>query len=581
MLANRYQLESRIAAGGMGEVHVAMDTRLHRRVAVKLLREELADSGDFIERFRREALMSARLTHPSVARILDYGQDGATHFIVMELVEGRDLAKVLAERGRIPAQEAARMTAQVCDALGAAHEAGFVHRDIKPSNVIITPHGAVKVTDFGIARALAGSSLTETGTIMGTAQYVSPEMVRGEPANEASDQYSVGVLLFQMVTGSVPFDGDSPVTVALRHLDSEIPRPSSLDPDLPIALDEVVARATAMDPRDRFPDVGAMAAALRQVATASPSQSAPTAALPRPDQHPATSVLPAATHALAGPRAADHHDRADASRAAHRGRPTASRTSHHGRSRVRWVVATLVAVAIAAAATLALNRGDEPVNQPVTAPSTTIEDQPTTEEPDTPDGPAMPRDAVGRERADVVDDLISRGLNVRWALVRSGAPEGQVIGTFPRQGEVMERGQTAVLVVSRGQLPGGVEPVVVPEGLAGATADGATTILKRANLRYSTAPIPSADAPGTVVGSWPASGEPASDGVVVLVVSAGDSGDAGDSGNSGNSGDQGGGADDKKGKKKDGATTTMTTRTSLRPGIPVVLVATGWDTFDR
>jgi serine/threonine-protein kinase len=558
MLANRYQLESRIAAGGMGEVHVAMDTRLHRRVAVKLLREELADSGDFIERFRREALMSARLTHPSVARILDYGQDGPTHFIVMELVEGRDLAKVLAERGRIPAQEAARMTAQVCDALGAAHEAGFVHRDIKPSNVIITPDGAVKVTDFGIARALGGSSLTETGTIMGTAQYVSPEMVRGEPANEASDQYSVGVLLFQMLTGSVPFDGDSPVTVALRHLDSEVPRPSSLDPDLPIALDEVVARATATDPRDRFPDVGAMAAALRLVATARPSQSAPTAALPRPDQHPATSVLPAATHALASRRAADphdgadasrtaHHGRADATRAAHRARDEAPARSHQGRSRVRWVVATLVAVAIAAAATLALNRGDEPVNQPVTPPSTTIEEQPTTTEPDTPDGPAMPRDAVGRERADVVDDLISRGLNVRWALVRSGAPEGQVIGTFPRQGEVMERGQTAVLVVSRGQLPGGVEPVVVPEGLAGATADDAKAILERENLRYSTAPIPSTAAPGTVVGSWPASGEPASDGVVVLVVSAGDSS------NSGNAGDPAdGAANDKKGKKKDG-----------------------------
>ncbi|WP_353509192.1 Stk1 family PASTA domain-containing Ser/Thr kinase [Intrasporangium sp.] len=549
MLANRYELESRIAAGGMGEVHVAMDTRLHRRVAVKLLREELADSGDFVERFRREALMSARLTHPSVARILDYGQDGATHFIVMELVEGRDLAKVLAERGRIPAQEAARMTAQVCDALGAAHEAGFVHRDIKPSNVIITPQGAVKVTDFGIARALGGSSLTETGTIMGTAQYVSPEMVRGEPANEASDQYSVGVLLFQMLTGSVPFDGDSPVTVALRHLDSEVPRPSSLAPDLPIALDEVVARATAMDPRDRFPDVGAMAAALRQVATARPSHSAPTAALSQPAQHSATSVLPAATHALASPRAAVPHDRAEATRAAQRSRTEG--TSHSGRSRVRWVVATLAAVAIAAAATLALNRGDEPVNQPVASPTTTSQEQPTSQEPDTPEGPAMPRDAVGRERADVVEDLKARGLRVWWVLVRSGAPEGQVIGTFPKQGEVMDRGQTAVLVVSRGQLPGGVEPVVVPEGLAGATADDATTILKRASLRYSTAPIPSAEAPGTVVGSWPASGEPASDGVVVLVVSAGASRDSGNSGNSGNSGDSGNGTgNDKKGKKK-------------------------------
>ncbi|HEX5970037.1 MAG TPA: protein kinase [Intrasporangium sp.] len=542
MLAGRYQLESRIATGGMGEVHVAMDTRLHRRVAVKLLREELADSGDFIERFRREALMSARLTHPSVARILDYGQDGTTHFIVMELVEGRDLAKLLAERGRIPAHEAARMTAQVCDALGAAHQAGFVHRDIKPSNVIITPDGAVKVTDFGIARALGGSSLTETGTIMGTAQYVSPEMVRGEPANEASDQYSVGVLLFQMLTGSVPFEGDSPVAVALRHLDTEIPRPSSLVPDLPIALDQVVARATATDPRDRFPDVAAMAAALRQVAAARPSQSAPTAALPRPDQPTATSVLPAATHALASRRTTDPRDRADASRAAQRGRTQASATSHRGGSRVRWVVAAIVAVAIASAATLALTRGDEPVSPPAASPSTTTEEQLPTEEPDTPDGPAMPRDAVGRDRADVVADLNSRGLIVRWALVRSGAPEGQVIGTFPRKGEVMERGQTAVLVVSRGQLPGGVEPIVVPEGLVGVTADGATTILERANLRYSTAPIPSAAAPGTVVGSWPASGETASDGVVVLVVAAGEPGDSGDSGD--------GAGDAKQGKKK-------------------------------
>ncbi|HET6666448.1 MAG TPA: protein kinase, partial [Intrasporangium sp.] len=417
-------------------------------------------------------------------------------------------------------------------------------RDIKPSNVIITPEGAVKVTDFGIARALGGSSLTETGTIMGTAQYVSPEMVRGAPANEASDQYSVGVLLFRMLTGSVPFEGDSPVTVALRHLDTEIPRPSSLVPDLPIALDEVVARATATDPRDRFPDVAAMAAALRQVAAARSSQSAPTAALPRPDQPPATSVLPAATHALASGRVADPHDRADASRAAQRGRALATRTSHRGGSRVRWVVAAVVAVVIASAATLALTRGDEPVSPPAAAPSSTTPEQLQSEEPDTPDGPAMPRDAVGRERGDVVEELNSRGLKVRWALVRSGAPEGQVIGTFPRKGEVMERGQTAVLVVSRGQLPGGIEPVVVPEGLVGVTADSATTILKRASLRYSTAPIPSAAAPGTVIGSWPASGETASDGVVVLVVAAGDSG------NSANSADSGDGAgDDKKGKK--------------------------------
>ncbi|MDV3221433.1 protein kinase domain-containing protein [Intrasporangium sp.] len=540
MLAGRYQLESRIAAGGMGEVHVAMDERLHRRVAVKLLREELAGSGDFVERFRREALMSARLTHPSVARLLDYGQDGETHFIVMELVEGQDLSKLLAQRGRFPTEEAARITAQVCDALGAAHEAGFVHRDVKPSNVIVTPEGTVKVTDFGIARALGGSSLTQTGTIMGTAQYVSPEMVRGEPASPASDLYSVGVLLFQMLTGRVPFDGDSPVTVALRHLEGEVPRPSTVVADVSFAMDEVVVRATALDPRDRFPDAATMATALRQVAAAAPAQGRPTTVLPAgasapgqthvlagsaPAPNAATSVLPDAMSTIRtdGPSEPREH-RAQA--ATTRREAAASRDRAPGHSRLTWVVATLLTALVASAVTLGLTREDDDPAPPVAPPSSsTTEVEPPPEEPTTPEGPAMPRDAVGRERADVVDELIDRGLNVRWALVRSGAPEGSVIGTFPRPGEAMERGQTAVIVVSRGQLPDGVETIEVPDGLVGAETKDATKVLREEGLRVGTAPIASPFKPGTVIGHWPAAGEPASDGVVVLVVSGGDGGD--------------------------------------------------------
>ena len=564
MLAGRYQLESRIAAGGMGEVHVATDQRLHRKVAVKLLRAELAESGDFIERFRREALMSARLTHPSVARILDYGQDGSTHFIVMELVEGQDLAQLLRHRGSLTAPEAARIAAQVCDALAAAHDAGFVHRDIKPSNVIITtpdPHrdgaadvhreGSVKVTDFGIARALGGSSLTQTGTIMGTAQYVSPEIVRGEPASQASDIYSVGVLLFQMLTGRVPFDGDSPVTIALRHLDSEVPLPGSLVPGIPATIDEIVARATAARPEDRFPDARAMALALRAAATAPARQPAHAVAtsvlaLPQPhsdshpESHPATRAISDRTPALIptrppqGPGPAHGSEGLAAAAVAPATRRDRVRPTHAGgdrRSRLRWLGAGLGAVAVAAALTFALSGGDE-TPPPTTAPTTagTPTEQPSAEEPVTPDGPAMPRDAVGRERDDVVKELNERGLSVRWALVRSGAPEGSVIGTFPRVGETMQRGETAVIIVSRGQLPDGVEPIEVPAGLVGNTADAASATLQGAGLRFSTAPIPSDAAPGTVVGSWPASGEPASDGVVVLIVSDGPagSGDAGD-----------------------------------------------------
>lgn len=539
MLAGRYQLESRIAAGGMGEVHVAIDERLHRRVAVKLLREELAGSGDFIERFRREALMSARLAHPAVARILDYGQDGDRHFIVMELVEGQDLAKLLARRGRLPAGEAARIAAQVCDALAAAHDAGFVHRDIKPSNVIVTADGsggtrdgAVKVTDFGIARALGGSSLTQTGTIMGTAQYVSPEMVRGEPASQASDLYSVGVVLFQMLTGQVPFDGDSPVSIALRHLDSEVPAPSSLVPEVPAALDEIVARATAARREDRFPDARSMAAALRSAAAApvaQPAHAAATSVLAVPQRHSATRVLSDRTPALIpvppqGSRAPDASPSSPvaAAPATRRDRLGHAQTSDPGRSRLRWVGAAIAAVIVAAAVTIGMTGGDDtPPPATAASPTTTPSQEPSSEEPVTPDGPAMPRDAVGRERADVVEELNERGLRVRWALVRSGAPEGSVIGTLPRPGQTMERGDTAVIVVSRGQLPDGVDPVDVPDGLVGSTADAASATLVDAGLRVSTAPIASDAGPGTVIGSWPATGEPATDGVVVLVVATG------------------------------------------------------------
>jgi serine/threonine protein kinase len=179
MLAARYRVEQRLAIGGMGAVYVGVDERLGRPVAVKLLKEELAGQPDFVERFRREARAAAGLSHPNVAQVYDYGQDGQQHFIVMELVEGTDLARLLRERGRLWPSEAVRIATQVCLALSAAHAGGIVHRDLKPGNVIICPDGMVKVTDFGIARAAGHSSLTQTGTVMGTAQYLRPEQATG------------------------------------------------------------------------------------------------------------------------------------------------------------------------------------------------------------------------------------------------------------------------------------------------------------------------------------------------------------------------------------------------------------------
>jgi len=515
MLADRYTLDRLLASGGMGDVHVARDERLGRKVAVKLLREELAASPDFVERFRREAVTAARLTHPGVARVLDYGQDGAAHYIVMELVEGEDLGRLLARRRRLPADEAVSIAAQVCDALAAAHTAGFVHRDIKPSNVIVTPTGLVKVTDFGIARALGGSSLTQTGMIMGTAQYVAPEQVRGEPAVPASDLYGVGVLTFQRLTGRVPFDGDSPVTVAMRHLDSEVPRPSSEVDGISPALDAVAARATAASVADRFTDAAQMAAALRASVTAATTvlqmgaSAGSTQMFPAADasSHHNTRAFP-----VAAPSAASAHEAAALP-------PYRAGRAQPPRRRTPWIIAGLVILAMAAVAAFTL--GDDPAPPAAVPPPTTPTQLPTTEQ--TPDGPVLPADLVGRDRASVVAEVIREGFRVRWTIVRSASPQESVIGTFPPPGSSLTPGQTIVLVVSRGSAPDNPTKWTVEDGLAGLDVDQATQQLKDQDVRVGTAPVASDQPKGTVLGTWPAAGEVTEDGVVVLVVASGDS----------------------------------------------------------
>jgi serine/threonine-protein kinase len=261
-LIDRYRLEQRLASGGMGTVYEATDERLERRVAVKLLKEELADDPLFVERFRREARAVAALSHPNIASVFDYGADGGRDFIVMELLEGTDLAEVL-RAGPLEPSRAAEIAAQACDALAHAHSAGIVHRDVKPANIILVASGRVKVTDFGIARALGDTTLTAAGSVLGTAHYLAPEQASGSAAGAAVDQYAMGVMLYEMLTGEVPFSGDSPIGVAMRHVSDEVPAPSNKAPEVPAALDEVVLTATAKDPSDRYPDIAAMASALR------------------------------------------------------------------------------------------------------------------------------------------------------------------------------------------------------------------------------------------------------------------------------------------------------------------------------
>jgi predicted Ser/Thr protein kinase len=262
-LQGRYRLEERLAAGGMGTVYEATDDRLNRTVAIKVLRDQLADDPRFVERFRREARAVAALSHPNIAGIFDYGEDGGKHFIVMEYIHGHDLARVLRDEAPMAPERAARIGAQICAALGHAHDMEIVHRDVKPANVIVDDADRVKVTDFGIARAVGDSTLTATGSVLGTAQYLSPEQASGTGAGPLSDIYSAGIVLYEMLTGSVPFTGDSAVAVAMRHVSDEVPPPSSINNDVAPELDEVVARATAKEPTDRFSSAIEMAGALR------------------------------------------------------------------------------------------------------------------------------------------------------------------------------------------------------------------------------------------------------------------------------------------------------------------------------
>jgi serine/threonine-protein kinase len=269
LLAGRYLLEEQIARGGMGEVWRARDEVLNRPVAVKLLHDSLSGDPKAAERFRREALTAAQISHPNMANVFDYIEEDGQPGIVMELVPGETLADRLAQK-KIPIREAVRITDDVLSALSAAHAAGIVHRDIKPANILLTPAGQVKVTDFGIARSLSDSSLTQTGTVMGTAHYSAPEQVRGESASPTSDIYSMGVVLYEMLTGERPYSGDTPLAVAMARLSEDPPHPKERRPAIPTALDAVVMRALAREPGDRFASAAEMRVALDHAAADAP-----------------------------------------------------------------------------------------------------------------------------------------------------------------------------------------------------------------------------------------------------------------------------------------------------------------------
>lgn len=455
LIAGRYRVERRLGSGGMAEVFLARDATLGRLVAVKVLRERFADDEQFVARFHREARAAAALNHPNVVAVHDRGVSAGSSYIVMEYVPGETVRELVQRAGRLSPAAARVIELDLLAALQAAHEGGIVHRDVTAKNVLLTEDGRVKVTDFGIAR-FGSSTLTSTGVVMGTSRYLSPEQARGEPTDERSDLYSAGVVLFEMLTGRLPFEGNNDLAIALRHANEPAPAPTALVPDLPPALDALVGRALRKDPAQRFQTAREFAAALTALDLVADGGGAAapvvTAAAGAFGSTAATLVAPAGARAATGVR-----------------RP---------RRRLWAVLAALIALAAVLAGVLVYLAY---VDRAVAVPS-----------------------VVGMREARGASELRHEGFSVRSTGGYSDAyAPGVVMAQRPAAGASVKKGLRVHLVVSRGLL----HPAVV--SVVGETSSGATAALRAQSfvpgrLSQHSSSVP----PGQVIRQSPAAGTP-------------------------------------------------------------------------
>ena len=251
-IGSRYEVLEKVGNGGMATVYKAKDKVLNRYVAIKVLKEEFTTDNEFIRRFNIEAQSAAGLTHPNIVSVYDVGQDNGIYYIVMELVRGKTLKQIIVEDGTLPWKWATNVTIQIASALETAHKNNIVHRDIKPHNIIITEDGVAKVTDFGIAKAVSNSTITAFGTTIGSVHYFSPEHARGGHTDAKSDLYSLGVVMYEMLTGKVPFDADTPVSVALKHMQEKMIEPIKLNPTIPLSINQIIVKAMQKTPEERY-----------------------------------------------------------------------------------------------------------------------------------------------------------------------------------------------------------------------------------------------------------------------------------------------------------------------------------------
>src|SRR6266496_2757220 len=380
ILAGRYEVGRLLGAGGMAEVYEGHDRLLARRMAIKILLSQYAHDPAFLERFRREAQSAASLSHPNIVSVFDTGSDGDTWFIVMELVAGNTLRDLIHLHGPVHPARAAEICSEVAGALAVAHARGIVHRDVKPGNVMLTTEGKVKVMDFGIARATAVPSITQTSAVVGTAQYIAPEQAQGLEVDGRTDVYALGCCLYEMVTGQVPFSGPTPVAIAYRHVREEPTPPRALNPDVPPPLERVCLKAMAKRPEDRYQTAAEMQRDLERVRVGEPV----TVAGPLPSQQTtqaigaagygeaATSLL-GAGGTVAGTRAARYAE----------GVPEQRRGS------LGWVLAAILALVVVGLAAFFITRA---VTSPSTSPSTTVTTPttPPTSAPTTTEPPTTP-----------------------------------------------------------------------------------------------------------------------------------------------------------------------------------------------
>jgi eukaryotic-like serine/threonine-protein kinase len=480
VLGGRYRMESLLGQGGMAQVYKGTDTVLGRPVAIKILAPQYAKDQSFVDRFRREAQSAARLNHPNVVGVYDTGSDDGTHYIVMEFVEGRTLADFLSSGGSLLPERAVELASSVCVALSEAHKAGIVHRDIKPGNIMVTRNGEVKVMDFGIARAATAETVTATATVLGTASYLSPEQAQGKPVDARSDIYSLGIVLYEMLVGRVPFGGDSAVAVAYKHVQEPPEPPSRINPDISPSLEAVVMRALAKNPDNRYQTAEEFCADLDRVRRGMPVA--------------ATPLLPGAeTQAIASP--------VTATRVQH---PTGVLPPEEQRSRWPWI---LIGVLVLLGVLIALffigrNLLNENANQ-VAVPKLT-----------------------GRTLADAEGELKQANLKVGQVskqvdtTLRSGLPLAQspVISQSPPPDTQLAEGKSVNLTV------GVPQPTTDVPDVTNLTVADATTALENAGFTLGKTSKQSSDTvpDGRVISQDPAAGGQAAKGTAVdLVISTG------------------------------------------------------------